>query len=86
MPRPPIWIRETITICPTLVKVEPVSTTTRPVTHVAEVAVNRASIQEMALPFRLKGMWSSVAPLNITNAKNRMGKAYGEILIFIMIS
>ena len=42
-PRPPIWIRQIRTIFPKTVKVVCVSATIRPVTQVADVAVNRAS-------------------------------------------
>jgi len=49
IPSPPIWIRIIITHCPKGVKKDPVSTTTNPVTQVADVAVNRASVQEKLL-------------------------------------
>ena len=40
-PRPPVWISAISTHCPKSENVGPVSTTTSPVTHTAEVAVNR---------------------------------------------
>jgi hypothetical protein len=50
IPRPPTWIRRRITIWPNNEKSFPVSFTTRPVTQVAEVAVNRASVYAVLLP------------------------------------
>ena len=43
-PKPPTWIRTRITACPNTVNWVQVSRTTRPVTQVALVAVNMASI------------------------------------------
>ena len=43
MPRPPIWIRIKITICPNTLHVDTVGSVTSPVTHVAVVAVKSAS-------------------------------------------
>ena len=43
IPNPPIKINNIITDSPKIDHVEPVSSTTRPVTVTAEVAVNRAS-------------------------------------------
>ena len=40
-------MRSRMIACPWTVKYEPVSTTIRPVTHTADVAVNSESIQEM---------------------------------------
>ena len=42
-PNPPTWIIRRIAACPNPLQYVAVSTTTRPVTHTAEVAVNRAS-------------------------------------------
>ena len=43
IPRPPSWIMSMIATRPTPLQCVAVSTTVRPVTHTAEVAVNRAS-------------------------------------------
>ena len=46
-PNPPIWISKMIIICLSSVKVDGTLTETSPVTHVALVAVNNASIHEI---------------------------------------
>lgn len=43
-PNPPNWIRTRIMICPNLDQYIAVVTVVRPVTHIADVAVNSASI------------------------------------------
>ena len=62
-PRPPTWISTSSTACPNREKVVPVSTATRPVTHTAEVAVNRLSNRPMLWPYRVEtGSASSSVP------------------------
>ena len=68
-PNPPICIRTRMTSCPNNVKYEPVSTTMRPVTHVAEVAVNKASTMLMWLPTVASGSRRSPVPIKITKMK-----------------
>ena len=71
-PSPPIWTRHRITICPKRENSVPVSLTTRPVTHVAEVAVKRASIKEIGVPFgEASGIASKIVPTKITVRKLR---------------
>ena len=48
-PNPPIWNRLISTIWPNSVRVEHISIGDNPVTHTAEVAINKASIGEIAL-------------------------------------
>ena len=50
-PKPPIWIRQSSTICPKRDQWVKVSTTIRPVTQVALVAVNTAVIKGVDSPF-----------------------------------
>ena len=78
-PRPPIWIRAMITNWPKVEKYVPVSTTTRPVTQEAEVAVKRASTKDSPAPSRpAKGSISSRAPARISPAKVRAISWEGE--------
>ena len=50
-PRPPIWIKNNITNWPKTLQWVPVSTTTNPVTQVADVAVNNASKKLIVSPY-----------------------------------
>ena len=69
-PNPPICIRVMITICPKSEKDVAVSSTTRPVTQVADVAVKMASINRMLFPLAdAAGSESRIAPMIITAAK-----------------
>jgi hypothetical protein len=59
-----------MTICPNVVKYVPVSTTTSPVTHVAEVAVKSASINGSGSPLAdAIGSDNNTAPSKMINAK-----------------
>lgn len=49
-PKPPISMRQSITICPKSDQYVAVSCTTSPVTHVAEVDVNSASSNDVWIP------------------------------------
>jgi hypothetical protein len=60
------------------VKPVPVSTTTNPVTHEAEVAVNRASVSESGFAESLSALYSNAAPIMIKAPKKMIGKASGE--------
>ena len=48
MPNPPIWMRASVNISPSGVKVLAKSTAFRPVTHTALVLVNRASVKPVS--------------------------------------
>ena len=72
-PRPPIWIITRITICPKRLQVEKVGSVTRPVTQVAVVAVNNASVYGMGIwSAELIGSANSRLPSMITLRKLRM--------------
>ena len=53
-PRPPSWMRASTTTCPNGLQYVPVSTTTRPVTHTAETAVNSAVTGPVQAPEALE--------------------------------
>ncbi|GAB6161646.1 hypothetical protein JCM12298_08050 [Desulfothermus naphthae] len=57
-----------------------------PVTQVADVAVNKASTQDIGPFARLKSICNKKAPTIITRAKNIIGYAYGDNLKCIFIS
>ncbi|MNY49349.1 hypothetical protein D3C86_1847620 [compost metagenome] len=61
-PRPPISISISSMICPCRVKAVPVSTTPRPVTLMAEVAVNRA-LMKVTSPLWLEGCTRNRVPI-----------------------
>ena len=65
MPRPPVWIRTRMTSCPNELKTFPVSTTTRPVTHVAEVDVKRASTNPRLELFVAEGSIRRAVPMEM---------------------
>ncbi len=67
-PRPPIWMQIRINICPKKLKVLPISVTVSPVTHVAEVAVNKVSIKLKGLFFEM-GRDKIMVPKIITKRK-----------------
>ena len=69
IPRPPNWIKTKITIWPNNVKSCPVSSTVNPVTQIAEVDVNNASITLTPPDVLLNGNSSSIAPTIIAAAK-----------------
>ena len=65
-PRPPVWIKVIITNWPNSLQYVPVSTTTNPVTHTAEVEVNRAFKNPILSPFWVEiGKFNIIAPNNI---------------------
>ena len=65
-PRPPTCISSAITICPKIDQCAHVSTTTSPVTHVAEVAVKRQSKIGVNFPdFDDAGRQSKIVPTAI---------------------
>ena len=69
-PMPPIWMRTSSTPWPKRVQVVAVSRTMRPVTHTAEVAVNRQSPKGTEPGARLaKGSESRQAPRRISSRK-----------------
>jgi hypothetical protein len=73
MPNPPVWIRARMTIWPKTDQWVAVSRTTRPVTHVAEVAVKRAVPNEVTTPVREEmGSIKSTVPRAIRPANPRM--------------
>ena len=73
MPRPPVCIMARMTAWPNADQWVAVSRTTRPVTQVAEVAVNSAAPKEVGLPLRDDmGSISSKVPRMIKPAKPRM--------------
>jgi hypothetical protein len=70
IPNPPICIRNNITIWPNIEKSFPTSFTTRPVTHVALVAVKKASIGLNECPgLELWGSDNKNPPMIITRRK-----------------
>ena len=69
-PRPPIWMSRRMTHLPKSDQCTAVPTVTRPVTQVALVAVNSASIKGVARPlFAAQGSVSSSVPVRIMSAK-----------------
>jgi hypothetical protein len=76
IPSPPHWMRSRTTHWPNRLKRLPVSTTTRPVTQVAEVAVNKASIGGR-VGSAAAGNISRAVPMIISPAKVRTGRLAG---------
>jgi hypothetical protein len=76
IPSPPHWMRSRTTHWPNKLKRFPVSTTTRPVTQVAEVAVNKASIGG-SLGSAATGNISRAVPMIMIPAKLRTGMLAG---------
>ena len=71
-PRPPISISVRITICPKPLHWVQVSKSVRPVTQVAEVAVNSAPRKEQPIPLLdAAGVISSSVPIRMIDAKAR---------------
>jgi hypothetical protein len=71
IPSPPSWMRARITDWPKPLNAVAVSTTTRPVTQTAEVAVNRASMKAMRPPRALAGSQRSTPPARTARKKLR---------------
>lgn len=84
-PRPPIWIRQIITICPKIVQFVKVSNGTSPVMQVAEVAVNRASIYEAPPVFELIGKLNKTEPISISKA-NPQATILGYVIEDLVLS
>ena len=77
MPSPPICIKHKITHFPNKLQYVAVFLTTRPVTHVAEVDVNKASLKDVAFPFACEiGSISSSVPKSIRN----LNECWGDFL------
>ncbi len=76
IPSPPHWMRIRTTHWPNKLKRLPVSTTTRPVTQVAEVAVNNASIAGSG-GSAATGNSSKAVPTIMSPAKLRTGRFTG---------
>lgn len=73
MPSPPICIKHKITHFPNKLQYVAVFLTTRPVTHVADVDVNKASLKDVAFPFACEiGSISSSVPKSIRHKKPRI--------------
>ena len=66
-PKPPIWIRASITIWPNNVQCSKVSNGTKPVTHVALVAVKSASKKDVYPFLEASGNNSSIVPTIMVN-------------------
>jgi hypothetical protein len=77
MPNPPHWMSTSTTHWPKRLSRLPVSTTTRPVTQVADVAVNRASTGESRGPLTAAGSINNMVPIMIKSAKLRSGRLSG---------
>ena len=61
------------------------STTTSPVTHVAEVAVKNASVQESGFTELLPALCSKAEPIIINTPKKMIGKTRGEYDNFLIL-
>ena len=88
-PRPPICIRSRITICPKKLQVVAVGRVTSPVTQVAVVAVNKASVYDTVFPSaQLIGSDSSRLPIRIVIKKlsNMICVVDNDILLFLTIN
>ena len=69
-PSPPIWMRNRMTTCPNILHAVAVGNVTRPVTQVAVVAVNNASMYDTATPSRaLIGSANNTLPQRIVIRK-----------------
>ena len=72
-------------IWPKRVKVVPVSTTTSPVTHVAEVAVKKAPVHESGFTESLSALNNNTAPIIMRAPKKMIGKTRGEYENFLIL-
>lgn len=72
-PSPPNWNNMSNTTCPKVVSWVPVSMTARPVTQVAEVAINKASIKDIFPDVEEMGRLSRNVPavISIMNPKDK---------------
>lgn len=81
-PRPPSWMSVRITSWPKTVQLVNVSRTTRPVTQVALVEVNRASRNPAGSPREAMGSISSPAPARMTSRNPTAMRREGVRCIF----
>ncbi len=78
-PKPPTWMSDRITTVPNGLQWVAVSTTTRPVTHTAEVAVNRAVTMSVVMPGAAEiGSSSRIVPIATRTANPETRTADGE--------
>lgn len=63
----------------------PVSTTTSPVTHAAEVAVKNASVHESGFTESISTLNSNAVPMIINAPKKMIGKTRGEYENFLIL-
>ena len=78
-PNPPAWIPAAITTSPKVDQYDGVSTTTRPVTHTADVAVNSASRNDVSTPRSCDtGSISSSVTMTIIDANPSMTTTPGR--------
>ena len=81
IPNPPTWKRTIVMICPASERSLPISMVANPVTHTADVAVNRASTNP-SRPFAAeKGKERSQVPSRMQTAKPRMKVRSGLICL-----
>ena len=73
MPRPPNWINVRIVSWPQMENCVPISITDNPVTQVADVAMNKASMGEICEPFLVGNRKSNNAPVRIRTKKLSTG-------------
>lgn len=79
MPSPPVWIVKRMTTCPKGDQNVAVSTLVRPVTVIADVAVNTASGHEAAVPLSVaRGSFSSPANTPAARRNTRIAARAGE--------
>jgi hypothetical protein len=72
-------------IWPKKVKWVPVSTTTSPVTHDAEVAVKNASVNVRGLVESISALYNNAVPKIINAMKKMIGNIRGEYEFFLII-
>ena len=72
-------------IWPKRLKWVPVSTTTSPVTHIAEAAVKNASVQDRGFTESLSALNNNTAPIIINAPKKMIGKTRGEYEKFLIL-
>ena len=63
----------------------PVSTTTSPVTHTAEVAVKNASVHEKGFTESISTLNNNTVPIIINAPKKMIGKTSGEYENFLIL-
>ena len=78
IPRPPTWIKTRMTSCPKVLRALPVSTTTSPVTQLADTAVKSASTNLRRPIVDAAGSISSTVPREISVANANMETLAGD--------